>query len=46
MLCWFMKRENQYKANLDSLEKKNKELNCNLADTQRNYAALLNKGKS
>ncbi|XP_077265850.1 uncharacterized protein LOC143899432 [Temnothorax americanus] len=47
MFCWFMKREDRYKANLDSLEKKNKELNYNLANVQRerDHAVLLNNAK-
>lgn len=47
MLCYFMKRENEYKANLNSLEKKNKELEYTLAIMrhERDHAALLNNAK-
>jgi len=50
MFCWFMKREDRYKVNLNNLEKKNKELNSSLAEAQRerDHAELLNntKGKN
>lgn len=50
MFHWFMKREDRYKANLNSLEQKNKELNSSLAEAQRerDHAELLNntKGKN
>jgi len=35
MLRWFMKRENLYKETLNNLENKNKELQCLLAEMQR-----------
>lgn len=47
MLRWLMRREEQYKASLDRLEKENEQLHCILAATQRELERdeLLNNDK-
>ncbi|KAM0736699.1 hypothetical protein ACS0PU_006348 [Formica fusca] len=47
MLRWLMRREEQYKASLDRLEKENEQLHCVLAATQRELERdeLLNNDK-